>query len=253
MRTPRSAPVLVVSALALVLSLGGVGYAATKIGTNGLKNGAVSTAKLKNRAVTTPKIKNNALTTPKIKNNAVTGGKIKNDTVTGADVAEATLVTPGGTQSFAGIDFKPRNSDLTYGYGTGGSIFRTGGSGFFSVRLDLPQGATISDVTLHLVDNDPVTQVTTYLTRYRPSTGEAIDLAAAFSTNAAGVQHLPLVPDEPVVVDNTTYVYEVLVSPSANSEVNRVVGVQVGYGPSSFGGLVPRRSPRVTGGSASER
>ncbi|GAB3263952.1 hypothetical protein [Nocardioides dilutus] len=67
---------LVIALLALVASAAGVGYAAGQIGTNDIKN----------NAVTTPKIKNNAVKTKKIKNNAVTAKKIKNGTITAADM-----------------------------------------------------------------------------------------------------------------------------------------------------------------------
>ena len=78
---------LCVALLALVASAAGVGYAAGQIGTNGIKNNAITTKKIKNNAVKTKKIKNNAIKTNKIKNNAVTGDKILDGTVTGVDLA----------------------------------------------------------------------------------------------------------------------------------------------------------------------
>lgn len=75
----------VTSTLALVVALGGTGYAAGLIGTS------------------------------QIKNNAVTSPKIKNDTVTGKDVKEGSLgVVPqahavGGVQAFT-IDFRQTGS-----------------------------------------------------------------------------------------------------------------------------------------------
>ena len=55
-RSPVS-PALVVALIALFVSIGGIGYAATKIGTSDIQNGAVTTKKIHNRAVTSKKIK----------------------------------------------------------------------------------------------------------------------------------------------------------------------------------------------------
>jgi hypothetical protein len=46
----------VVAYVAIFLALGGTGYAATKIGTNDIRNGAVTTKKLHNKAVTKRKL-----------------------------------------------------------------------------------------------------------------------------------------------------------------------------------------------------
>jgi hypothetical protein len=56
----------VVSTLCLFILLGGVGYAASKIGTSDLENGAVTAKKLHKKAVTTKKIKNHAVTDAKL-------------------------------------------------------------------------------------------------------------------------------------------------------------------------------------------
>ncbi|CAN5528904.1 hypothetical protein BH11ACT8_BH11ACT8_21380 [soil metagenome] len=89
----------IASTLALVVALGGTGYAATRIGT----------AQIKNNAVTTPKIKNNAILSTKIKNGAVNGNDINESTlskvpsaavadrVNGVTVDPIHFVVPGGT------------------------------------------------------------------------------------------------------------------------------------------------------------
>jgi hypothetical protein len=60
-------PALVISLIALFVAIGGIGWAAAKIGTSDIKNGAVTTKKLHNNAVSTKKIKNNAVTGAKAK------------------------------------------------------------------------------------------------------------------------------------------------------------------------------------------
>jgi hypothetical protein len=67
---------LFVALLAIVAAAAGAGYAAGQIGTNGIKN----------NAITTPKIKNKAVTDKKIKKNAVTSKKVKNGTLSAADL-----------------------------------------------------------------------------------------------------------------------------------------------------------------------
>lgn len=72
----RPSPAMVVALIALFLALGGIGYAAATIGTNDIKNSAVTAKKLHKKAVTTKKIKKNAVKTPKIADNAVTFAKL---------------------------------------------------------------------------------------------------------------------------------------------------------------------------------
>jgi hypothetical protein len=51
MRFGRPSPALFISILALVISMSGVSYAAVLIGTNNIKNGAVTTKKIKNGTI----------------------------------------------------------------------------------------------------------------------------------------------------------------------------------------------------------
>jgi hypothetical protein len=68
----------VISTLALFVALGGSAYAASKIGTNNIKNNAITSAKIKKNAVTSAKIKNGAVTGAKI--NTATLGTVPNAT-----------------------------------------------------------------------------------------------------------------------------------------------------------------------------
>jgi hypothetical protein len=69
-------PAMVVAVMALVVALGGSAWAVSKIGTNQIKNKAVTTPKLGNNAVSAAKLKAGAVTGPKIANRAVTAGKL---------------------------------------------------------------------------------------------------------------------------------------------------------------------------------
>jgi hypothetical protein len=84
----RVRPANVIAVVALFLALGGVAFAAVKLG-----KGAVKTRNIANNAVTAKKIKNNAVTTKKIKNNAVTSTKIADNAVTSTKIADNAVTT----------------------------------------------------------------------------------------------------------------------------------------------------------------
>jgi hypothetical protein len=67
---------MVISVIALFVSIGGVGYAAVTIGTNDIKDGAVTARKLHKSAVKTKKIKNGAVNGKKVRDNSLTGSDI---------------------------------------------------------------------------------------------------------------------------------------------------------------------------------
>jgi hypothetical protein len=104
MRKPSLA--LIISLIALFVSLGGTSYAAivlpaNSVGSTQLKTAAVTGAKIKNSAVTANKIASGAVTTDKIAAGAVTAAKI---TTTGLTVPHATAADgapPTGSASGA--------------------------------------------------------------------------------------------------------------------------------------------------------
>ncbi len=65
-RRPRPSAAMLIALIALFVSIGGVGYAATTIGTKQIENGAVTAQKLHNGAVTTKKIQNGAVRSPQV-------------------------------------------------------------------------------------------------------------------------------------------------------------------------------------------
>lgn len=96
----RFNPALVVAILALIVSLGGVSYAAIKIpknsvGTKQLKRNAVSAPKLKRNAVTAPKIRRNAVTAAKLRAGSVNSEKVRDGSLTVGDFAPGQI--PGET------------------------------------------------------------------------------------------------------------------------------------------------------------
>jgi hypothetical protein len=63
-RISKPSPALVVALVALFVALGGVGYAASKIDTADIENGAVTAKKLHKRAVTSAKVRNGGIRAP---------------------------------------------------------------------------------------------------------------------------------------------------------------------------------------------
>jgi hypothetical protein len=72
----RPSAALVVAVIALAFAITGVGYAATKIGTKQLDNGAVTTKKLHKKAVTGGKLASSAVKGGKLQDGAVKAKKL---------------------------------------------------------------------------------------------------------------------------------------------------------------------------------
>jgi trimeric autotransporter adhesin len=85
-------PATFISLAALFVALGGVGYAATKIGTKQLKNRAVTGPKLANNSVTSPKIRARAVRNGDLANNSVSSSKIRNGAIISADLAVGSVL-----------------------------------------------------------------------------------------------------------------------------------------------------------------
>ncbi len=97
LRRHKPTPALLISIIALIVALGGTGYAAlsvpnNSVGTAQLRNGAVSTKKLQNGAVTAAKINPRRLTVP----NAVHADRA-NSATTALSASSATTANGVGT------------------------------------------------------------------------------------------------------------------------------------------------------------
>ncbi len=79
----RPSPALVISLIALFVSLGGVSY--------GVATGSIDSREIKNNTVRTVDLRNNDVRTRDLRNNEVRGRDIRNSTVQGRDVALDTL------------------------------------------------------------------------------------------------------------------------------------------------------------------
>jgi len=81
-------PAMVVALVALFVSIGGVGYAASKIDTDDIKNGAVTKEKIGKSAVTTGKIQRQAVKTEKLDFQSVTEDNLGSNSVTTGKLAD---------------------------------------------------------------------------------------------------------------------------------------------------------------------
>jgi hypothetical protein len=81
LKAQRPSPALVISLIALFVSLGGAGYAAV----------TVTGKNVKNSSLTGKDVKNSSLTGSDVKNSSLAGRDVKKDSLTGSDVAESKL------------------------------------------------------------------------------------------------------------------------------------------------------------------
>ena len=79
----RPSPALVISMIALFLSLGGVSY--------GVATGFIDSREIKNNTVASGDLRNNEIRTKDLRNNEIRGLDIRNSTIQGRDVALATI------------------------------------------------------------------------------------------------------------------------------------------------------------------
>jgi hypothetical protein len=118
LRRFRPSPAMVVASIALFVAIGGISWAAATIGTDDIKNGAVTKSKIHKKAVAKKKIKNNAVTTKKIADNAVNGDKVDESTLgtvpsaTNADQLGGIAASDYSTRIFARVQYNSPTPSL---------------------------------------------------------------------------------------------------------------------------------------------
>jgi hypothetical protein len=255
----RPTPAMIVAIIALVFALGGTSYAAVvlpagSVGSKQIKKNAVTGAKIKAKAVTTVKIKDGAVTTPKLADGSVTTpkladgavatAKIANDGVTGDKVLESSLGkvpaaanadTLGGVSKAVlgtqvkviGMGFNPRNSTTVYGSGAGGFGIISSGAvvADFTTPVQVPQGATVTKLTMYYNNTTAASSGTLWFVRYTLN-GTTADQATVISP-AAPSGYASASSTLATVIDNTTYAYGFVWRSGANT--NTLVGAQIDY------------------------
>lgn len=157
-------PATIIATIALIVALSGASYAATTIGTGGLKNKAVTRAKIASNAVTGPKIASGAVTardlargsvsagklasgavtTSALANGSVAAGKLAANAVTAAALANGSVTTDKlGPNAVTGA--KIAGSTITAANIQNGQVVKGNGN-LLSVRLVVPAGAVNATV-----------------------------------------------------------------------------------------------------------
>ena len=160
-------------------------------------------------------------------------------------VSPLAIPTVPGTyyRTFSGTAFQPTASAMTFAP-IGGAVYVTAippGGYSLSLDINLPHGATITEVVFFVVDND-ATNFNLSLRSFNPETNDFIILESAASTGAlADLQSIILPVDPPVVFDNTTLSYRLRVAPGVASSAHLLRGARVGYTvPTNFLPLIER-------------
>jgi hypothetical protein len=134
----------VTATLALVVALGGTGYAAATIGTSDIKDNAVTSAKIKNSNVKTRDIRNNAVKSAKVKDYSLSNQDVG---VLFAQINSdgTTANSSGGVTSFGvftgayAVNFDRNVADCAFVATIAGPGDNTAGPGQVDVA-DLPEG-----------------------------------------------------------------------------------------------------------------
>lgn len=252
-----------IALIALFVALGGTAYAATALPRN-----SVGTKQIKKNAVTSVKVKDNSLTGADILESSL--GKVPSaasadnsthatsaDSATHATSADsatnATHATSADTlggvsksvwgtaMMYQGTAFHPRNPSTTWtdyystSFWSGGIQCTAGSDPLFLMPLSLPQGATVTRVTMYYDNVAAGNCGAIFLSRFALATHTGADIASASSGSTLGYGTVSITPN--AVIDNTTNAYAVYWYPTLNTNI--------------FGGaLVEYTLPGAVGGPA---
>lgn len=125
----RPTPAMVVALIALFVAMGGIGYAAAKIGSKDIKVNAVKSRHIANGAVTKKAIHRGAVVGVKIANGTVTGRKLASNSIRASKLAgtvdglnsvnvpanataSTTVTCPAGGQALSGGFSTPQNGQI---------------------------------------------------------------------------------------------------------------------------------------------
>ncbi|MEP7142610.1 MAG: hypothetical protein ABI707_07060 [Ferruginibacter sp.] len=113
--------------------------------------------------------------------------------------------------------FRPRNSAETVisGLGNGGTYISNGSFYGLTAPVNLPQNATVTQITVHFYDASATQDLTAILSK--ESTSGYSDLASINSTGNAGLNIQNYMLPTPVTINNTSSSYEILVVPASGS------------------------------------
>jgi hypothetical protein len=88
---------MVVALLALFVALSGVAYGVATIGTNDIKNGAVTSKKIRNNTIRTRDIRNNTIRSKDVRNHTLRGRDVHSETITANEIRDPEAYHEVGT------------------------------------------------------------------------------------------------------------------------------------------------------------
>jgi hypothetical protein len=130
----RPSPALVISIIALFVSLGGISY--------GFAAGSIDSREIKNNDVRTRDLRNNDIRTRDLRNNEVRGLDIRNSTVQGRDVALDTLTGDDINESRLGKVLSATTADTATAATSAQNAATVGGMTVQKIFAKAPSGTT---------------------------------------------------------------------------------------------------------------
>jgi len=148
----RPSPALIIAIIALFVSIGGVGYAASKIGTNDIKNQAVTKQKIAKKAVTTGRLNDQAVTERTIRDQAVTTGKLADGAVSSSKVDGSILTANTVGVPIAGMNIDSNGTVRQFFNRVGGAptVSHTANSGNYTITIPGLQGKVLNSASVSL-------------------------------------------------------------------------------------------------------
>lgn len=204
-----------IALVALFVALSGTAYAVTALPPH-----SVGTKQLKDAAVTSAKVKDNAIKGRDVLESSLAQVPSAATADTAATLGGIGPGVFGSAVRYAGIDFHPRESTTAYTYfawGQGFMVPKTPCAVFYA-RLNLPQGATATKITLYALDEPGWLELWGFEGKFPV----AITGAGDGGPTTYSVDVVP-----PLVIDNSRCAYELAwISPEGTSVL---MGARVDY------------------------
>lgn len=133
-------------------------------------------------------------------------------------------------QSFMGNDFNPANSASGYSIGANPGIIQqaAGTPDIFLARLDLPQGAQVTDLHFTVLYNDSNGMTVAVESIDSAGTQTVLDFGSP-STASVGTQTVPVAISPLFSVDNSTLSYQLTWSPGTVGPTQQLNSARIGY------------------------
>lgn len=197
----RPSPALVISCIALFVSLGGVSYGVATgfIDSREIKNNQVRSSDLRNNSIRTFDLRNNEVRGFDIRNSSVQGRDVALNTLTGADISEEDLAkVPSATAAdtattatsvggFTVRKFFVKHPDPTAAvevFRGDGFVIESGCNSDPILRIDGVPGGPATNVTIEGVGNNGPTPI--FARDVALAAGDDVNLLAGASTEGGG-------------------------------------------------------------------